>query len=240
MKIIKKCLVCEKEFGVVKSRERQTTCSRVCSGLHQWKDSQDRKEKMSSDMSKLASTRTGEKNAFYGKTHSDKTLEIISKKSASKFEDAEFTEKYRKTMTDRGHWRKKEDVPPYTVYAKNSDWIQKMWDIVDIGCLLLTEHGVFNTRTNRSGVVRDHIYGRKNGFQNDVYYEIMRHPANCQIITHRENVSKAQKGRNCDSSISLEELFYRIENYSEPWIEQDECIALINKYRSGIKLNIME
>ena len=49
--------------------------------------------------------------------------------------------------------------------------------------------------------VRDHIFGRKNGFVLGVFPEIIRHPANCQIITHSDNIKKSLK--NGDSDIKL-------------------------------------
>lgn len=71
---------------------------------------------------------------------------------------------------------------------------------------LLEEIGV-KSSTNKNGVVRDHIYGRKNGFHNKVFPEILRHPCNCQVITHGENVSKGHRNKN------LEELFRKIKLY---------------------------
>ena len=49
---------------------------------------------------------------------------------------------------------------------------------------LLKQFGMFNIETNTKGVVRDHIYGRKSGFKEKVPPEILRHPANCEIILH--------------------------------------------------------
>jgi len=64
-----------------------------------------------------------------------------------------------------------------------------------------------------------------------VFPEILRHPENCQIITHGENVSKRFK--LCGCCISLEELFIKIEQYKGNLDEQEKCIKLIKKYRQG-------
>ncbi len=88
--------------------------------------------------------------------------------------------------------------------------------------------GVFNCRTNKDGVVRDHIYSRKHGFDNLVFPEILRHPCNCQVLTVSSNSSK-----RANSWISLNELFSLIENYTGNWVEQNLVILLINEYRNG-------
>ena len=90
-------------------------------------------------------------------------------------------------------------------------------------------------KTNTKGVVRDHRFGRKSGYAMKVFPEILRHPANCRIITHANNVSKAQKGKSksTDCEITLDELFAAIENFVGEWKEHGECLRLIKLYRQG-------
>lgn len=89
-------------------------------------------------------------------------------------------------------------------------------------------NGSFNIKTNRKGLTRDHILSRKCGFENGLFPEILRHPANCNIITHGKNSSKGKK-----SGYSIEELFLKIENYTDFWEEQDIVLNLINEWKSG-------
>jgi hypothetical protein len=105
-----------------------------------------------------------------------------------------------------------------------------MWDIlIEEECRTkLKEHGVFNSKLNRHGVVRDHKFSRKHGFIQQVFPEILRHPCNCQALTVGENSSKREK-----SSLTLEQLFSSIENYDKDWTEQELVLHLISEYRKG-------
>ena len=159
----------------------------------------------------------------------------IGIRSSEKFTE-EYKAKYRKTMEDRGYWIPLAEKDPYDLYFKKCDWIDRMFDIPQVlGSALLVEHGVFNMKTNTKGVVRDHRFGRKSGYTMKVFPEIMRHPANCRIITHANNVSKAQKGKSksTDCEITLDELFDAIENFMGEWKEHGECLHLIKLYRQG-------
>lgn len=159
----------------------------------------------------------------------------IGIKSSEKFTD-EFKAKYRKTMEDRGYWIPLAEKDPYRIYFKECEWIDKMFNLDYIlGTELLNEHGVFNMKTNTKGVVRDHRFGRKTGYTLKVFPELLRHPANCRIITHADNVSKAQKGKSksTDCEITLEELFAAIKSFSGEWKEHDKCLQLIKLYEQG-------
>lgn len=164
---------------------------------------------------------------------SEQQKEKIGIKSAKKF-TPDFKEKYRKTMEERGHWLPKDQKDPYDVYFAEAEWIDRMFDLVYLnGAELLMEHGVFNMKTNSKGVVRDHKLGRKLGYTLGIFPQILRHPANCQIITHGNNVSKAHKCKSTDSILTVNELFDAIINFPYEWKEQEECIRLINLYKQG-------
>ena len=92
----------------------------------------------------------------------------------------------------------------------------------------LNKHQVFNCRTNKTGVVRDHIISKITGFKLLVFPQILRHPCNCQIITHSENSSKRSK-----MIIKLEDLFEKIIYYTGNWKEQQQCLLLITRYKNG-------
>jgi hypothetical protein len=51
-------------------------------------------------------------------------------------------------------------------------------------------------------------YSVKDGFINKVDINIIKHPANCQLLIHKENNIK-----NSKSSITLDELLLKIKNW---------------------------
>lgn len=143
---------------------------------------------------------------------------------------------YRKWREEKGDWIPLSEKTDYEIYYKCANWIASMFNKANTEeTLLLKENGIFNQYTNTKGCVRDHMYSRKSGFKNRVFPELLRHPCNCQIITHSENVSKAQKGKQYQdtNSQTLEELFRKIEQYTGDWIEQELCLKLIQDYNNG-------
>ena len=76
---------------------------------------------------------------------------------------------------------------------------------------LIEEHGLYspsNKGNNLKGVSRDHMISVKWGFENKISPEIIKHPANCRLLPHKENNIK-----KTNNSISYEELLKRIENW---------------------------
>lgn len=74
---------------------------------------------------------------------------------------------------------------------------------------LITKHGWYSAKNrgnNLNGVSRDHIVSIRWGFENGVDSKYIKHPANCQLLLQRKNVSKGKK-----KSISVEELIKRTE-----------------------------
>ena len=61
---------------------------------------------------------------------------------------------------------------------------------------------------NLQGVCWDHLYRIEDGFSNGVSVEIMRHPANAEMVTWPENKARII------SQITLEELLDRIKNWA--------------------------
>jgi hypothetical protein len=163
--------------------------------------------------------------------HSDEAKKLIGKKSAAKFKDPDYVNKVRKIMEDAGHWTPLEQKTDFQIYYAQANWVKRMWDIVDSP--LLSEIGVFNSSKNTKGAVRDHMFGRKSGFESKVFPEILRHPANCQIVSHSFNVSKKSSRYIDRNDITLEHLFNLILEYKEPWEEQELCVSLIEDYKNG-------
>ena len=77
----------------------------------------------------------------------------------------------------------------------------------------LRKHGMYtapNRGNNFNGLVRDHMVSIFYGFENSIPPEIIRHPANCQLLILSEN---SKKNKSC--SISIEELYERIEQWEK-------------------------
>lgn len=182
---------------------------------------------------KMHSHRTSESYGVSGVGHTPETKVEIGKRSKEKWTE-DFKKKFRKTMENNGNWIPIEEKSDFEIYYKECEWVHRMFDIVENGLNLVEQYGVFHNKKNKNGVVRDHKYGRKSGFDNGIFPELLRHPANCDIIRHYENISKGQKGvGRKDISITIDELFYEIENYNKEWFEQKKCIEKIKEYKNG-------
>lgn len=168
--------------------------------------------------------------------HSDKSKKIIGQKSSDKFTD-EYLEKIQKQNYESGVWIHPNKKNDYKFYSELSNWVERMFEVAFDPDKKLKQFGVFNSKQNSKGVVRDHIFSRIDGFELKVFPELIRHPANCQILTHSENLSKRfKKGKHKilkDSNQTLEQLFLKIKTYTKPWIEQDLCLSLIESYENG-------
>lgn len=69
-----------------------------------------------------------------------------------------------------------------------------------------------NKGNNLNGVSKDHLYSVRDGFINKINYKIIKHPANCNIVIHKDNNSK-----NYNSSITIEELIEKINIWNEKY-----------------------
>jgi hypothetical protein len=163
----------------------------------------------------------------------EETLKKIAEASSKKFDNPEYVKRQRFVMEERGHWIPLEEKTDWELYTKEANWIKGMWNLIEDSRGLLSELGVFHSTNNSKGVVRDHNYSRKSGFLNGVFPEILRHPMNCQILTHSENIKKKKAKHIDDDHQSLTELFYKIEQYFGNWEEHDLCLLLIKEYKDG-------
>ena len=91
-------------------------------------------------------------SSSYSRPHSDDVKKIIGEKSRKKFTE-EYKQKYRQKFIDLGYWISDEDKDDYSIYVEHSEWIKPMWDLADK--TLLETIGIFNSKTNRKGLVRD-------------------------------------------------------------------------------------
>lgn len=70
-------------------------------------------------------------------------------------------------------------------------------------------NGKNRTHLNLNGASRDHLFTVSDGFHLGVDPTLLAHPANCEVVSHAENSSKARRR----SRITLEELHRRIAEW---------------------------
>lgn len=75
---------------------------------------------------------------------------------------------------------------------------------------LLTKCKAYHPVRNQSGLSRDHIVSVKYGFDNNIPAEIIRHPANCQLIKQTKN---SEKHTNC--GMTVKQLKEKILNWNK-------------------------
>ena len=81
---------------------------------------------------------------------------------------------------------------------------------------LINQYGWYSTPgsrngiTNVNGISRDHLYSISDGWKNNIPAHVIRHPANCELMPHKQNQSKHRK-----SKITIEELYERINAFEE-------------------------
>jgi hypothetical protein len=165
---------------------------------------------------------------------SDEAKKKIGKKSSEKFTD-EFKAKQYKTMVERGIWVPRENKDPYHFYRSISNWNCNVLDFDVIGTDLFYEFGYFHPNTNTKGVVRDHRFSRISGFENLVFPEILRHPFNCEFISHGDNARKHHSKKIKSDSITIDELFEGIKKYDKEYKEQLICLRKIEQYENGLR-----
>lgn len=168
-------------------------------------------------------------NKWLGRKHKPETLKKLSAASKSKFTE-DYKSRQRKLRENNGTWIPLSEKTDYEIYFKESQWNQRIFDKItnEDQLRLLTEHGVFHLKNNKKGVVRDHAFSRWDGFWLEVFPEIIRHPANCRILKHSNNVSKRSK-----SSTSLDSLIQSIKEFSLEWHEQELTLTQIERYENG-------
>jgi hypothetical protein len=91
--------------------------------------------------------------------------------------------------------------------------IQDFKDEFDLS--LVEQYGWYsptNKRNNLKGVSKDHMYSVMDGFRNKINPKIISHPANCNLLLFSDNSIKKD-----NSSITMEELLKRIENWDKKY-----------------------
>lgn len=80
-----------------------------------------------------------------------------------------------------------------------------------------------NKGNNLNGVSKDHMYSVKEGFINKIDPEIIKHPANCQLLKYSEN---SIKKTSC--SITIDELIDRIKKWDDKFNKDNSSNSDLN------------
>jgi hypothetical protein len=80
-----------------------------------------------------------------------------------------------------------------------------------------------NKGNNLNGVSKDHMYSVKEGFINKIDPEIIKHPANCQLLKYSEN---SIKKTSC--SITIDELISRIKEWNDKFNKDNSSNSDLN------------
>jgi hypothetical protein len=140
-------------------------------------------------------------------------------------------------MEANGHWMPISYQDPYRLYYKESNWIASMVEHLSESDMEKFNTFGFYGSSNRQGYVRDHIVARKIGWLFGLPSELLRHPANLQLISHRENIKKGwQEGSKTVTDLEpmINDLIQRILDWDRSWIEQDICLTLISQMKGGV------
>lgn len=105
------------------------------------------------------------------------------------------------------------NIPEYEVYYRKCLFEFSLNEYPnEFDFKLIEKYGWYsptNKKNNISGVSRDHIYSINEGYRNNIPPEIIKHPANCQLLVHSKNISKNKK-----SEITLDELKNKINEWN--------------------------
>lgn len=198
---------------------------------------------------RLSNTVSGSNNPNYGNTWTDKKKQLLSRKKKSAYagpngeklryaagsanRGKRLSETIRKrrriSMEQTGQWVVRTKENAFHHYKLEAAWPKQMWDKVVLPADF-KKRGIFKIGSNYEGYVRDHMFSKLDGFKHAVYPIILRHPANCTVITHVANSRKRYH-----SSITINELFERIERSNVEWFEHEECLKHVKMYRNGDK-----
>ena len=219
------CPVCDKKRNVTPAYFVKTKGIAECASCSR------KGEKSKDRIAKKLATEKEKRANGYKRTVSEDGRQRMGIASSKKFTE-EYKLRIRKIFETAGKWTPIEQVEDYELYYKLANWKNQPITDYTVGVELLKDFPMFSKMQRSStSLVRDHMYSRKKGFYDKVFPEILRHPANCQIMHHVDNFNKGKRKDDC--SITLDELFNRIKSWPIPYVEQEKCLNLIVQYQNG-------
>lgn len=192
------CLGCNKEINSLKSHKRKF-CSRSCSVSYNNSIkviSETQKENVRQSLRKYHTNKNKNKEV----NNLNKKNRVVEYKECKNCNSQ--ISKARRTICDTCR------ISYYSYYRPSAAF---KFSIKEFGFLfskeeidLISLHGMYsasNRGGNICGVSRDHKYSVKSGFKNKIHPNIISHPANCELMLHKQNNKK-----NSDNSISYQDL----------------------------------
>lgn len=214
---IVKCYKCK---SVVKVKEREKKfplkekyfCSRSCANGKSWSEEDNLKKSLAwkpSNQSVEEWLEKREKKQFDRKRRLNLTIE------EKRLIRIEAGKKGAITKRKRGVWVKKDPnkLCDYRKLCQFNFALSTYSEEFDLS--LFKKYGIYrakNKGNNPRGIVRDHMYSIKKGFENKIDFRIISHPANCSLIRAHDNQSK-----NVKCTITLDQLLERIENWNKKY-----------------------
>lgn len=189
--VTRKCLWCQVEFLSSTHKKHKKCCSDLCARkvIQSYVDT----DNIAKSLIKFH-----KKNG--SKTHIPKECPHCNKKFIGR-------SKYCSKECVRG--MKRAHLPAYEKYKRECQFDFGIRDYPsEFDFSLIEKYGWYKPKNhgdNLGGVSRDHIMSVKWGFENGIDPKYIRHPANCQLLRHNDNVSKGKK-----ESITLDILLERI------------------------------
>jgi hypothetical protein len=154
-----------------------------------------------------------------------KSLEKFHKENGSKkytpkhcpFCQKEFIAKAKYCSKECVREMKRAHLPAYEKYKRECQFDFGIRDYPsEFDFSLIEKYGWYKPKNhgdNLGGVSRDHIMSVKWGFENGIDPKYIRHPANCQLLRHNDNVSKGKK-----ESITLDILLERVRVWDSKYL----------------------
>ena len=118
--------------------------------------------------------------------------------------------KVRHTVSPRDHSEVRKKRSEFYNYRADCQFKFNVFDYPnEFDLSLIEQHGFYKAKNrgdNPLGVSKDHAISVRYGFDNNIPFEHIAHPANCVLMQQHHNASKGTK-----ISMSYEELLKRIE-----------------------------
>ena len=212
------CTKCKKELEV-QEREKEFPkrkkyfCSRGCANSRTWSDADKMKKSFSikhSEKAKAANRKNRLKLIKSGK--------YIKQTKLCKNCDSKFVTRHDNIFCSRKCLKeyRRISILAYRKYVLDCRFnfpLQNYPDEFDFS--LFDKYGTYKAKNrgdNLNGISRDHIVSMKYGFENNISSEIIRHPANCQLLTQSQNSLKHIK-----CGMTIEELLNKIKSWDEKY-----------------------